>query len=186
MHFHTRALRHIRDSLPDDVANTVACAIVGSRLNYCNSLLPGTSRANLNKLQRAQNSVSRVVGRTRRMDHITPTQKSLHWLPVRFRIVYKVALTVFKVRQSREPAYLASLVREKPHIRDLRSNDKYLLDVPRCRGEIARRAFRSAAPAVWNNLPLAIRARNPATATVVNFKQLKTHFFGLAFFELPR
>ena len=37
--FHIRALRHVRNSLPDDVAKTVACSIIGSRLDYCNSLL---------------------------------------------------------------------------------------------------------------------------------------------------
>jgi len=39
----TRALRHMRPSVPDDVAKTVACSIVGSRLDYCNSLFAGTS-----------------------------------------------------------------------------------------------------------------------------------------------
>jgi len=37
-YFHIRALRHVRDSLPEDVAKTVAVSIVTSRLDYCNSL----------------------------------------------------------------------------------------------------------------------------------------------------
>ena len=37
--FHTRALRHVRSLLTDDVAQTVACKIVVSRLDYCNALL---------------------------------------------------------------------------------------------------------------------------------------------------
>jgi hypothetical protein len=37
--FHIRALRHIRPVLDPIMANTVACSIVSSRLDYCNSLL---------------------------------------------------------------------------------------------------------------------------------------------------
>jgi len=39
--FHTHALRHVRSLLTDDVAQTVACSIVTSRLDYCNALLSG-------------------------------------------------------------------------------------------------------------------------------------------------
>jgi len=49
---HIRALRHVRALLPDDVARTVACSIIGSRLDYFNSLLASTSKSNLIKLQR--------------------------------------------------------------------------------------------------------------------------------------
>ena len=37
--FHIRALRHIRASLTTEASKTIAVAIVGSRLDYCNSLL---------------------------------------------------------------------------------------------------------------------------------------------------
>ena len=40
-YFHIRALRHIRSSLTTEAAKTIAVAIVGSRLDYCNSLLAG-------------------------------------------------------------------------------------------------------------------------------------------------
>ena len=49
-YFHIRALRHIRSSLTAEAAKTVATAIVGSRLDYCNSLLAGTSVSNLSRL----------------------------------------------------------------------------------------------------------------------------------------
>jgi len=37
-YYHIRALRHVRDSLPDDVAKIVAVSIITSRLDYCNSV----------------------------------------------------------------------------------------------------------------------------------------------------
>src|SRR5688572_11609910 len=54
-----RALRHIRPILDKAVANTVACSIVSTRLDYCNSLHYGTSAKNIQRLQREQNSLAR-------------------------------------------------------------------------------------------------------------------------------
>ena len=81
-YFHIRALRHVRSAMSRDTANMVACAIVSSRLDYRNSVLAGMSSANLDRLQRVQNTLARVVTETRRRGHITPVLAGLHWLPV--------------------------------------------------------------------------------------------------------
>jgi len=54
--YHIWALRHIRRLLPLDVARTLACSIVGARLDYCNSVLYGAPTLSIQKLQRVQNS----------------------------------------------------------------------------------------------------------------------------------
>ena len=59
--FHIRAFHHIRAALTQDMANSVAVSLVTSRLDYANSLLFGTSQANLNKLQRIQNTLAKLV-----------------------------------------------------------------------------------------------------------------------------
>jgi len=59
--YHTRALRYLRTLLTDDLAQTVACSIIGSRLDYCNAILYGASAATFDVLQRAQNNLARVV-----------------------------------------------------------------------------------------------------------------------------
>jgi len=88
--YHLRARRHIRSSLTDEMAQVVACAMVHSRLDYCNSLYVGMSDASLAKLH----SPARIVISTRKHDHITPVLNQLHWLPVRQRDIYKIgALT---------------------------------------------------------------------------------------------
>ena len=73
-HFHIglRALQQVRASLPEDVAKTVACSIIQSRLDYCNALFTGMSESNFKKLQRVQNTIARVVLRRGKYDHITP------------------------------------------------------------------------------------------------------------------
>ena len=60
-YFPIQALRHIWASLPEDVAKTVACSIVSSRLDYCNSLLFGMSERNFSKLQCIQNTLARLL-----------------------------------------------------------------------------------------------------------------------------
>jgi len=92
--FHTRALRHVRSLLTDDVAQTVACSIVASRLDYCNALLCAAPAATFDRLQRAQNNLARVVCQSRGCTDARPLLRSLHWLPVRQRVTYKVALLI--------------------------------------------------------------------------------------------
>ena len=59
--YHIRALRHIRRSINTECANEIACAIINTRLDYCNSLLVGTSQQNILALQRVQNAAARIV-----------------------------------------------------------------------------------------------------------------------------
>lgn len=47
--YHTRALRHIRPLITIDAAKMIASSIVGARLDYCNSLLFGTTACNLDR-----------------------------------------------------------------------------------------------------------------------------------------
>lgn len=181
--FHIRALRHIRPMLNREVANTVACSIVSSRLDYCNSLLYGTTAKNIAKLQRVQNSLARVVSQTARREHIRPVLKDLHWLPVAERIEYKVALITRKVLTTRQPGYLANIVTEYKPSRELRSSSQLKLASRSTNKVIGERAFSCASTTVWNRLPQDIRAlSNTPTFSLNKFKtRLKTYLFQRAF-----
>ena len=106
-HFHIRDIRRIRHLLPLSAA-TVSCdnSLVSSKLDYCNSLYNGISQANLNKIQRIQNTLARVVTNTSKFEHITPILKKLHWLPIKQRIDYKLCLLTYKTLQIQQPTYL--------------------------------------------------------------------------------
>ena len=132
-YYHIRALRHVRDSLPDDVAKTVACSIVTARLDYCNSLYYNMSSANVAKLQMVQNTLARVVLRQRRCDHISPSLVRLHWLPVKHRITFKVATLTFKLLHSHQPAYLYELINIYTPVRDLQSSNQGFLQQSKSR-----------------------------------------------------
>jgi len=155
--FHTRALRHVRSLLTDNVAQTVACSIIASRLDYCNALLSGAPAATFDKLQLAQNNQARVVCQSRGRTDARPLLHSLHWLLVRQRVSYKLAVLTHKVRTTATPTYLSELVQTRAPPRVLRSSDAPMLVVPRIHTELARRAFSVAAPSTWNSLPADIR-----------------------------
>lgn len=177
-YYHIRALRHIRNTLSDDDARSVASALVASRLDYCNSLYYGAHAKSIAKLQRLQNTLARVVTRTRRFDHITPVLRSLHWLPVPQRITFKLALTIFKTRFSGQPSYLSSLLVPYLPTRSLRSSTMENLLVPRSRTKFGSKAFRVAGPTIWNSLPLHLKTAD----SLPTFKKyLKAHLFNTAY-----
>ena len=134
-------------------------AFVSSRLEHHNSLLFGLPKQLTNKLQRIQNHAARIVARINKHDHVQPTLKSLHWLPVTFRIEFKVLLLTFKCIHGKAPAYLCQLIQLYKPARSLRSADQLLLTKGKPRTKTyGERAFKNCAPALWNTLPSDIRA----------------------------
>ena len=128
--------------------------IVGSRLDFCNSLLAGTSVSNLTRLQIVQNTLARVVAQKSRFCHITPVLSDLHWLPVRHRISFKIATITFRVLQSQQPSYLSSLIPRYVPARALRSSSSFSICVPSRKTTMAAsKSFSSVAPNIWNALP---------------------------------
>jgi len=49
----------VQHLLTTELATTIECSIVATRLDYCNLLLYGAPEATLDKLQRAQNNLAR-------------------------------------------------------------------------------------------------------------------------------
>ena len=150
--------------MPDNVANMIACSIVSARLDYCTSLLHGMSEVNFAKLQCVQNTKARVVTGTRSNDHfkeevmhITPVLAKLHWLPVKARIAFKLAMQVYNIRHTSSPPHLASLLSEYKSVRNLRSSVNHLLKVNPPRLKCSETEFRHAAVAVWNTLRQTVR-----------------------------
>jgi len=180
VNYHAKALRHIRKRVTTDVALTIASTMVGARLDYCNSILHGTSKSNIQKLQRAQNCIARIVTGTRRSEHITPVLARLHWLKIAERIEYKVALLTFKALTTGKPDYLSEQLQLCAPVRQLRSSDrKNRLYLNSHRTTFASRAFRNAAPVVWNNLPHHLTDDLSCPASFR--RNLKTHLFSKTF-----
>ena len=136
---------------------TLIHSFITSRLDYCNSLLYGLPDLHINRLQRVQNSCARLICNATKYRHVTPLLFDLHWLPVRFRIIFKILLLTYRILNGLAPLYLCQLVKTRPLSQyNLRSdNNGPLLSYPACRSKttLGDRAFEFAAPKLWNALP---------------------------------
>ncbi|XP_056098168.1 uncharacterized protein LOC130076896 [Rhinichthys klamathensis goyatoka] len=177
--FHLRNIAKLRNMLSVSDAEKLVHAFMTSRLDYCNALLAGCPASSINKLQLVQNAAARVLTRSRKYDHITPILSSLHWLPIKFRINYKVLLLTYKALNGLAPMYLTDLLSPYNPPRSLRSLNSRLLVIPRIsKSTKGGRAFSHLAPKLWNSLPDTVRCSDSLT----QFKtRLKTCLFSQAF-----
>ncbi len=177
--FQLRLLAKVKQFLNRPDLEKAIHAFISSRLDYCNVLYVGISQASINCLQLVQNAAACLLTNTPRREHITPVLYSLHWLPVHFRIDFKILMFVFKALNGLAPPYLSDLLTPQVRNRTLRSSNQGLLEVPRSNYKHwGDRAFSVAAPKLWNKLPPEMR-----TITDLGlFKpKLKTFLFKMAF-----
>ena len=177
--FHLKQIGQIRQFLDSKATATLMHSFVSSRLDNFNSLLYGVPKNQIKKLQRVQNAAARVVTRSRKFEHITPSLIELHWLPIAQRIEYKILLLTFKALHGLAPTYIKDLIKVSKYSRNLRSNSQNFLVVPKTfYSKYGDRSFSYAAPTLWNKLPLECRE-----ATSVNcFKtKLKSYLFREAY-----
>jgi len=173
--FFIRQLRQMRSSLDFDSSVFLANSIVHSKLDYCNSLFCGLPISSISRLQRVQNTLARVVCRSRKITSTTSSLlKRLHWLPVAQRIKFKIAVLTFKAMQSGKPSYLSELLVKYEPSRILRSSSSGFLHIPDIRSEFGRRSFSFTAPTLWNSLPSHLRF---CPHLSMFWKRLKTHLY---------
>ena len=131
--YQLRRIGKILSFLSTDAAHKLAVSLILSSLDYCNSLLAGIPDNKLNKLQRLQNYAARLVLRKPRHASTTALLRTLHWLPVKARIQYKICLSLFSVYLSKQytTLYFSDILHPYCPSSTLRSLDTSLLTVPR-------------------------------------------------------
>jgi len=139
---------------------TLMSAFVLSKLDYCNTILAGLPKSTIAPLQRAQNAAARLIGLVASRDYVTSTLQQLHWLPVQYRIIYKLCLLMHLIHTSQAPSYLTDIVTQTASVTPrtrLRSGSSLRYEQPRTRLKFGQRAFSYAAPAAWNSLPPSLQ-----------------------------
>ncbi len=131
--YQLRIIAKLKRILSFEDMETVIHAFISSRLDYCNSLYLGLSKNLLSRLQLVQNAAARLLTGTRKWSSISPVLAALHWLPVDFRIQYKVLIMVFKGLHGLAPEYISCLLQQHCVTRPLRSSQSLFLHVPRSR-----------------------------------------------------
>ena len=173
--FHLHNITKIRLILSKTDAEKLIHTFVTSRLDYCNSLLLGCPNKSIKTLQLIQNAAARVLTGTRKRDHISPVLASLHWLPVQFRIEFKILLLTYKALHGQAPSYLKELIVPHYPTRTLCSLNAGLLVVPIVsKSRTGARAFSYQAPL---QLPVVVREAD----TLSTFKSRLKFLFDKAY-----
>ena len=177
-YFELRRLAYIRRFLTSTATATLVSAFVLSRIDYCNSLLFGSTLDVTSHLQRIQNYAARVILRLPMSSRITIHLKSLHWLPVKVRSTYKIACLCYHCHSSTAPSYVTDMLHKKPlHTRNTRSSSYTmpLLNRPaHSKATLGDRSFSFASSSVWNSIPNDVKC----APSLSSFKsRLKTYLF---------
>jgi len=134
----------------------LVCSLILRRIDYCDSILIGLPASSVALLQ----CVFRMRP-LRARHHVTSALVGLHWLPILYRIQYKVALTMFFIQTNQCPAYLGNIVtplHDNPSRQRLRSSTGTDYLIPRTRTKLGERSFSVAGPTISNSLPETVSA----------------------------
>ena len=119
------------------------------------SVVVGIPQYQLDKLQLIQNNAARVILQQKKYDHVTPTLMALHWLPIEYRITYKILLITFKALHDYSASYITELIKHYIPAHSLHSSNNNLFSQPTSKLNFyGDRSFTVCKPKLWNALPL--------------------------------
>ena len=125
LHVSTPPTNSIKRSLTLNSRLALATAFVASPINYCNDVLYGAVKREVQRLQMVVNAAARLVVGMGKKRHVTSIlQHVLHWLPVQHRINYKIARLARDCIYGIDMAYfgdVCALVADAPGRSNLRS-----------------------------------------------------------------
>ena len=163
---------------------------IGSTLSELSNLIygvpQGLSGFNQHKLQSIQDTLARIVTNHRKYAHVTPILQKLHWLPVKYRCIFKTTTLVYKFLHSGSPSYFEPFLSFSscPYSTRHSHPDRQYLTVPPFHSSVFKSAkhfghsFAFDAPKIWNDLPQDVRS---ATSVASFRKKLKTYLFAKAY-----
>ena len=104
--FHLHRLRKLRPLIDTASAQRLATAFILSRVNYCNALLTGLHTSTVASLQWVLNAAACFVAGATSRTHVSGIMKSLHWLPIAYRIHFK--LCAYAGRSQRNQSFVSN------------------------------------------------------------------------------
>ena len=146
--------------LDPSLRQRIVSACILSHIDFCNAVLAGLPACTLAPPQHVLNAAARFVAGMPARAHIADAMRSLNWLPVAYRIRYKICLLVFVEYNETSPSYTADTTTKIATIAGrgwIRSANTSEFDIPRTKTRFGETVFSVAGPPDWNALPVAIR-----------------------------
>jgi hypothetical protein len=180
-YFHLRRLKKVIRYAGSDLARQLVSAFVLSKLDYCNCVLGGLPSTSIKALQLVQNAAARTILKLNYRSPITPALRELHWLPIEYRIQFKLCVMMHLSHTGRSPQYISEMLQPVATTSTrsgLRSASTACYKLPRLHLKLGERAFSYSGPKLWNALPHDLHDIIDTNA----FKtRLKTVLFARAF-----
>lgn len=154
-----------RHLLCDDDTETIVHSILSSRLDYCNSMLYGVNKCVINKLQKLQNAAARIISKRKKRQSVRDVLRTLHWLPVENRIIFKMLVITYKIIHGLAPESLCNLL-------SFRCENTLTFNLIFLNSSFGRQSFSYAAPRFWNALPTELKF----SVSLDTFKSKTKHY----------
>ena len=103
-------IKAARKNLTRMACNKLVVALVLSHLDYANGILGGLPKCSIDKMQAVQNMAATITLGKSKYDSATCCLVQLHWLPVKFRIDYKIISIVHKCLHDEALPYLTRMI----------------------------------------------------------------------------
>ena len=142
-------LNKIKYIVPYHTRKAITTGIFNSVLVYCLPLFGGCNKVDLHDLQVLQNKAAQIVTHKPPRTSRKELYDQLGWMTVCQLVVYHTLLMVYKIRQSGEPEYMASFLKN-----DTRTGK---IMEPNIKLGLAQKSFCFRGSSDWNSLPSSIR-----------------------------
>lgn len=167
-------LNRVKHKFVATTLKTVIESLALSIVNYCLPVYGTTKDTHMKRIQKLQNFAAKIcVGGARRRDHATPYIKQLEWLKIEEKVVFDVAIMVYKIKNKIYPDWFIHLptnmeITHNAHTTRQQNN----LHVPYTKTDYGARSLLVLGPRIWNTLPLQITNANSLHAFT---RKLKVH-----------
>ena len=150
---------------------TLQLVLCGLSLSVdCNAILAGLTQSMMAPFQRMQKAAVKMVKRLSSRAYITEAQRNLHWLPIKYRVIYKLCILMHMV-------HIGCGLSALPGRSRLCFSSRNRYEIPVIHHKIGERAFSYAGHAASNSLPTTL---TNFTDTQTFKSSLKTYLFQLA------
>ena len=160
-YFELCRLASIHRFLTSTATATLVSAFVLSRIDYCISLLFGSTHDVTSHLQRIQNYAAQVILCLPKSSNIATHLESIHCLPVKVRSTLRITSLCYHCHSSTTPSYFSDMQHGKPsHTHNIHpcSYTMPLLNRPaHSQSTLSDRLFYFASSSVWNSMPDDVR-----------------------------